>query len=82
MGQIILLAIQALEKIYAGYKVVKAYETAPESAYLDNAPSPEEEFEVCVETAPNTCNSSDSPILTKRFTSREDSFESAMSENN
>ena len=82
LGQLLLLAIQALEKIYTGYKVVKAYETAPESAYHVDVSNAEEEFEVCVENAPSTCDSSDAPILTKRILSKEDSFESATSENN
>ena len=81
LGQLLLLAIQAIEKIYTGYKVVKAYETAPESAYHVDVSNAEEEFEVCVENAPSTCDSSDAPILTKRILSKEDSFESATSEN-
>ena len=81
LGQLLLLAIQAIEKIYTGYKVVKAYKTAPESAYHVDVSNAEEEFEVCVENAPSTCDSSYTPILTKRILSKEDSFESATSEN-
>ena len=47
-GQILLLAAQSLERIHAGYKVIRDFKAAPEPTLEEDAASAGEELEICV----------------------------------
>ena len=71
-GQILLLVAQSIERIHAGFLIIRDFQAAPEPVLDDDVSSAGEELEICVQTGPAR-HSPDYTILTQRHLSREES---------
>ena len=69
VGKVLLLVAQTLERMHAGFKVIRDFKAAHQPTPDENAVSAREDLEICVQTGPS--RHSDYTILTHRFLSRE-----------